>query len=111
MFLFLVVAPEASALTMTAMNTRQLNALKKKFANVDPTAALFSGRVLLGYLLHDHGDDDRCAAMSADHQMIGDFATRTEARRAHHRVPCQIVHRFKLWLRQRNISLNSRRNR
>jgi hypothetical protein len=51
------------------------------FTNRDPTAALYAGRECLGYL-HDHGDDGRCAAVSADHQMIGDFAGREEACRA-----------------------------
>ena len=63
------------------MNTRQITALKKKFANADPSAALFAGRVCLGFLF-DHGDDDRCAAVSASHEWIGDFADREEARRA-----------------------------
>jgi hypothetical protein len=71
-------------------STRQLNALKKKFAHRDPTAAVYAGRVALGFLF-DHGDSKRCAAKSAAHEWIGDFGNREQARRAitaHHLELC-----------------------
>jgi hypothetical protein len=52
---------------------------KTNFANCTPSASLFDGRTLLGFLF-DH--DDRCAALTADHVMIGDYADRTAARHA-----------------------------
>jgi hypothetical protein len=51
-----------------------------KFTNRDPSASLFDGRTVLGFLF-DH-DDGRCSAASADHKMIGDYADRTAARAA-----------------------------
>jgi hypothetical protein len=54
--------------------------------NISISAALFDGRVLLGFL-HDHGK--RCSAISADHRLIGEYASRTAARQAitkHHQA-------------------------
>jgi hypothetical protein len=54
--------------------------ISKNFANRDPSASLFDGRTVLGFLF-DH-DDGRCTAASANRVMIGDYANRTAARAA-----------------------------
>jgi hypothetical protein len=59
--------------------SQKLDALKKKFAHRDPTAAVYAGRLAIGLLFDHGGDSKRCAAKSASHQWIGDFSTRAMA--------------------------------
>ena len=54
--------------------------IPKNFTNRGPSASLFDGRTVLGFLF-DH-DDGRCTAASADHLVIGVYANRTAARAA-----------------------------